>query len=320
MSRPLIPVRIARKQREAQDISSFELVDPDGRPLPAFSAGAHIDVHVRPGVIRQYSLCSRVEERQRYLIAVLRDAHGRGGSRAMHDELHPGDLIQIGEPRNHFELVSAERSLLLAGGIGITPILCMSEHLARSGADFEMHYCTRSPERTAFRERIIDAPFAHRVHFHFDSGPPEQRLDIAALLARPAARTHLYICGPAPFIDLVRETARARGWAQANVHFELFSAAPILVGSNQAFEVQIARTGQVYTVPPDRTVLEVLRAQGMSVPSSCEQGICGACLTGVLSGVPDHRDHFLTDAEHAQNTQFTPCCSRARTARLVLDL
>jgi len=320
MTRPLIAVRIARKRREAQDICSFELIDPDGRLLPPFSAGAHIDVHVRPGVIRQYSLCSGVDERQRYLIAVLRDPSSRGGSRAMHEELQPGDVVQISQPRNHFGLASAERSLLLAGGIGITPILCMTEHLARRGADFELHYCTRSPERTAFREHITNSSFADRVHFHFDSGSAEQRLDIAVLLARPAAHTHIYVCGPTPFIDIARATATASGWAPSNVHFELFSAAPTVAGNNEAFEVQIARTGEIYAIPPDRTVLDVLREQGMSVPSSCEQGICGACLTGVLSGVPDHRDHFLTDAEHAQNTHFTPCCSRARSPRLVLDL
>jgi ferredoxin-NADP reductase len=173
-------------------------------PLPAFSAGSHVDVHLPGGLTRPYSLCNDPTESHRYVIAVLRDPQSRGGSRAMHEEVFEGQLLQISPPKNHFPLAhDARRHLLLAGGIGVTPILCMAERLANTGADFEMHYNTRSAARTAFRQRIADAAFASRVHFHFDDGDAGQKLDIEALLAAPASEVHLYVCGPKGFMDAV---------------------------------------------------------------------------------------------------------------------
>ncbi|PMR67446.1 PDR/VanB family oxidoreductase [Halomonas heilongjiangensis] len=313
-------VEIKARHEEAQDIVTLELADPHGRPLPAFSAGAHIDVRVKEGVIRQYSLCNHPEERDRYLIGVLRDPTSRGGSVAMHEEFQVGDLVQISAPKNHFPLKPAGRTLLLAGGIGITPLLCMAERLAHLEADFALHYCTRSAERTAFRKRIAASGFAERVHFHFDDGAPEQKLDLEALLATPAPDTRVYVCGPTGFIEAVLSTAKAKGWPGERLHTEYFAGAVADTSDDDSFEVRIASSGASFTVPADKTVHQVLTENGIEVMVSCEQGVCGTCLTRVLEGEPDHRDLYLDDDEHAANDQFTPCCSRARSKVLVLDL
>lgn len=313
-----IDVRVAAKVCEAEGICSYELVRVDGAPLPPFEAGAHIDVHLGDGLVRQYSLCNAPHETRRYLIGVLRDPGSRGGSAAMHDAVHAGSVLTIGVPRNHFPLVDAPRTLLLAGGIGVTPMLAMAEALAAKGAAFEMHYCARSPERAAFRERIAASSFAEQVHFHYDSDAA-QRLDLPALLAAPAD-THLYVCGPAGFIEHVLAAARERGWPDAQLHVEYFAGAAIDTAGDQPFEVKLASSGQVFTVPAGRSVIRVLAEQGIQLPYSCEEGVCGTCLTRVLDGVPEHRDLYLTDEERAANDQFMPCCSRARTRLLVLDL
>lgn len=314
-------VEVKRKHSEAEDIVTFELADPHGRPLPAFSAGAHIDVQVKTDVVRQYSLCNHPEERDRYLIGVLRDPASRGGSVAMHDEIQVGDLLPISAPKNHFPLAhDAKRSLLLAGGIGVTPILCMAERLAHTDADFVMHYCTRSPERTAFLERIRQGEFAERAHFHFDEGKPEQKLDLETLVATPDPDTHLYVCGPKGFIDFVLATCKAKGWDSHQLHTEYFAGAEADTSHDGSFEVKIASSGASFTVPADKTVHQVLEENGIEVMVSCEQGVCGTCLTRVLEGEPDHRDLYLEEHEHAANDQFTPCCSRAKSKTLVLDL
>jgi len=318
---PVLKVRVAAKTLEAADICSFELVSADGKPLPAFSAGSHIDVPLPGGITRQYSLCNEPGESHRYQIAVLRDANSRGGSSAMHERVNVGDVIEISAPKNHFPLAhEAKKSLLLAGGIGVTPILCMAERLAATGGAFEMHYCTRSAERTAFRERIAASRFADRVRFHFDDGDASQKLDIAGLLGSPEGGTHLYVCGPKGFMDAVLGTARERGWPAAQLHCEYFSAEVVHSASDESFEVQIASTGRIVVVPRDKTVVQALTEAGVEVQTSCEQGVCGTCLTRVLEGVPDHKDMYLTPEEQAANDQFTPCCSRAKSARLVLDL
>ncbi|MBP1203459.1 vanillate O-demethylase ferredoxin subunit [Duganella sp. 1411] len=320
MSADLLKVRVERRASEAEDICSYELVSADGSPLPAFSAGSHIDVHVGPGLVRQYSLCNPPHETHRYLIGVLRDPASRGGSQGMHENIHSGATLTISAPKNHFPLVEAKRSLLLAGGIGVTPILAMAEALSAQGAPFELHYCARSPERTAFRERIANSPFAAQAHFHYDSGAPEQKLDLAALLAGLDRDTHIYFCGPGGFIDHVKATAAAQNWPEAQLHLEYFGAAAVDTGGDQAFEVKLASSGASYTVPAGVTVMQVLRDAGVFVAASCEQGVCGTCLTRVLEGVPDHRDLYLTEEEQAANDQFTPCCSRSKSATLLLDL
>lgn len=322
MDTSAIKVKIVRKAVAARDIVTLELAALDGRGLPPFSAGSHIDVEVRPGLLRQYSLCNDSSEQHRYVIGVLRDPASRGGSVAVHDELQEGQEIRISAPRNHFPLVpSAKRSLLLAGGIGVTPILCMAERLARTDGDFSMHYCARSPERMAFRDQIQSAAYADRVHLHFDDGADGQKLDLATVLQQQADDTHLYVCGPGGFIDFVLSTAKAAGWADDRIHYEFFSAKKIDTSEDEGFEVQIASTGQVYTIGEDDTIVSVLAEAGVEVSTSCEQGICGACITRVLEGEVDHRDQVLSEQEREEEGWFTPCCSRgAAGKRLILDL
>lgn len=317
----ILTVKVLKKTLEAEEIFSFELVSTDGKSLPPFSAGSHIDVQIRPDLVRQYSLCNDPAESHRYVIGVLKDPVSRGGSTAMHTLVKEGDTLTISAPKNHFLLVhDARRSLLLAGGIGVTPILCMAERLAMAGADFEMHYCTRSPARTAFRQRIESSTFASRVQFHVDDGIAEQKLDLALLLDTPVAGTHLYVCGPKAFMDAVLNMARAKGWPEEQLHYEFFSAEPIKLDSDGSFEVKLASSGKVVKVGKDQTVVQALAAAGVEVPISCEQGVCGTCLTRVIAGEPDHRDMYLTSEEQAANEQFLPCCSRAKSALLVLDL
>ncbi|MBE7368854.1 PDR/VanB family oxidoreductase [Ramlibacter pallidus] len=315
-----IPVKVLRRKQEALDIASFELARPDGGALPAFSAGSHIDVQVPGGLTRQYSLCNDAAENHRYRIAVLRDANSRGGSAAMHEALKEGDTLLISEPRNHFPLVHAQRTLLFAGGIGVTPLLAMAQRLATSGADFTLHYSTRSAERTAFRDEIGASAYADRVRFHFDDGEAAQKLDLAAELGAPQPGTHLYVCGPTGFIDFVVKTAQGLGWPQEQVHLEYFGAAPQDTTGDRAFQVKIASSGAVYDIPADQTVVHALQEHGIEILTSCEQGVCGTCITRVLQGECDHRDLYFTDEEKAANDQFTPCCSRAKSPLLVLDL
>lgn len=316
-----LQVRVARKATEALDIVTLELVAVDGKALPSFSAGSHVDVQLPGGITRQYSLCNDPQETHRYLIGVLRDPATRGGSAAVHDSVKEGDLLQISTPKNHFPLAhEAKQHLLLAGGIGITPILCMAERLAITGSAFEMHYATRAPERTAFRARIAASSFADRVHFHHDNGDAAQKLDLKALLSSPQAGTHLYVCGPKGYMDAVLGTARAAGWPESQLHYEFFGAEVAKSDSDAGFEIKLASSGRIIMVPKDQTVTQALAAAGVEVMVSCEQGVCGTCLTRVLEGVPDHKDSYLTPQEQAANDQFTPCCSRSKTPQLVLDL
>jgi len=314
-----LQLTVTRKTEEANDIFSFEFGCPFGIDLPPFEAGAHIDVHVRPGLIRQYSLCNDPAERHRYVIAVLCDAGSRGGALTLHRELEEGDTITVGTPRNLFPLMPAARTLLIGGGIGITPLLGMAEWLNHAGGAYQMHYCARSPGHAAFRARLCDPVFDGRVHFHFDDGLPEQKMALPALLADADPDQHLYVCGPTGFIDYVVDAARDHGWQPANIHREYFTNQDLDKNGDGSFEIEIASTGAVLAVAADESASSVLIRHGYTIPISCEQGVCGSCLTGVLAGEPDHRDLCLSDDERACNNQFTPCCSRAK-GKLVLDL
>ncbi|MBO9651128.1 MAG: oxidoreductase [Variovorax sp.] len=317
----LLQVRVAARRQEAQDICSFDLVAAGAERLPSFSPGAHIDMQIPGGWTRQYSLWNDPTDEGVYRIGVLREANGRGGSRAMHEAVDTGTVLQISAPRNQFALVeSAGPSLLLAGGIGITPILCMAQALAQRKRAFSLHYCSRSRERAAFLERLDAKDLAGSVHLHFDDGPASQRLDVHALLQRQDPSTHLYVCGPKGFMDAVLDAANRFDWADDRVHYEFFRADPIHLEGDAAFEVRLARSGRVVAIPANQTVAGALAAAGIEVPTSCEQGICGTCVTRVLEGTPDHRDSYLMPDERAANDCFTPCCSRSRTPVLVLDL
>ena len=316
-----LTVRVAKKTLEADGIYAFELTDPLGRRLPAFSAGAHIDVSVGDGLVRQYSLCNDPRERRRYLIAVLRVDGSCGGSAAMHDRVREGDLLEIGAPRNHFVLdESAPRSLLLAAGIGITPILGMAERLARCRADFEMHYCARSRARAAFFTRLARSSFAARVRYHFSDDATAQRFDIERVLNSQSPSTHLYVCGPTTFIDAALRAAVRRGWPERQLHCERFASSARIPDAPRPFDVRVGSTGRVYRVAAHKTITATLAEHGVLIPTSCEQGICGTCMTGVLEGEVEHRDCVLTNTQREKHCQFTPCCSRAKGDLLVLDL
>lgn len=316
----MIEVTVLKKQRETDDICLIELGKTDGSALPAFSAGAHIDLHLPGDLIRQYSLCNNPGNSHSYEIGILREPESRGGSIAVH-KLNQGDKLSISEPRNLFALEhNAERHLLIAAGIGVTPILCMAERLSHQGADFQMHYSTKTPQQTAFLERIKTSEFSDKVLFHFSQAEGSGRIDAEKVLANPQSGTHLYVCGPNLFMEHILDTAKNLGWQQDQLHREYFAAEEVSHEGDTAFEVQIASSGDVLEIPADKTVLSVLMDNEFDIPSACEEGICGTCVVRVLEGDPDHRDLFLTDDEKASNEEFAPCCSRAKSKRLVLDI
>ena len=320
MSAATLQVRVIAKTAEAQDISSFVLVDADGGALPAFTAGSHIDVHPPGGLMRQYSLCNDPRERDHYWIGVLRETAGRGGSAAMHDHVNVGDILTISAPRNAFELnEGARHSILIAGGIGVTPIMAMAERLALMGASFEMHYLARTRTRMAFHDYLLNRPYSSRIHLHFDDGAKDQLLDVPTRLRDYQAGVELYLCGPKGLMDHV--LAKCKHWPEHAVHREYFTAEPQAgAAGDKAFKVKIKSSGKIFDIPANKTIVTVLAENGIDLPISCEQGICGTCLTGVVEGTPDHRDCFLNDHERAANDQFTPCCSRSKSDLLVMDL
>lgn len=313
-------VRVAAIRTEAIDIASFELVRDDGGVLPPFEAGAHVDVML-PGLpARQYSLCNKPGETRRYVIAVLKEPNSRGGSRHLHEKVSVGDILFISEPKNHFGLdPTARRTLLLAGGIGVTPLYAMANSLAAKGADYEMHYCARSRDRMAFAGALSDECFRGRVHLHLDDGEDDQKLALGPLLAGRMTGDHLHVCGPAGFLDLVKASAAAAGWPQDAVHTEYFSGTVEQFETDSDFDIAVEDTGQVVRVAKGQTALDAMLEAGIDVPNSCTEGVCGMCMTPVKDGVPDHRDQFLTAAERARNDVFMPCCSRSRTPRLVVS-
>lgn len=314
-----ITVKLVAIKDEAEGVCSFTLCAEEV-DLPHFTAGAHVDVYLPNGLVRQYSLHNDPDAGGNYQIAVLQEAESRGGSALMH-QLKIGDRLRVSPPRNLFILdETAKKTFLFAGGIGITPILAMAWRLQRLGMDFELHYCARTRAKAAFLEFLQTTPFATKVSTHFDDEAQDQKLEATKLLASPPAGAHLYVCGPGGFMEHVLAGARSAGWLEERLHREYFSAAPQLQSGNQPFEIKIASTGQTLMVAADQTACEVLDKAGIFVPVSCEQGICGTCLVNVTSGIPDHRDSFMTDEEHAANDQFTPCCSRAKTNYLTLDI
>ncbi|HEX7386198.1 MAG TPA: PDR/VanB family oxidoreductase [Castellaniella sp.] len=324
MTDTLLSVRVAQKLVAAQDIVSLALVDAGGGELPVFTPGAHIDVYLPGGLIRQYSLMNDCRDRTQFCIGVLREPQSRGGSIVLHDQVQVGDVLQISAPRNRFELQPCAHSLLLAGGIGITPLLCMARQLQAQAADFSLHYSCRTQARAAFLAEIAPLVQTGRAHLHFDD-ELQTILNAPAVLAQAAQQgAQVYVCGPAGYLEFIRGQASAAGLAGTQIHFERFaldeSQRPQVGGGDVAFQVQLASTGEIFDIPADETVTQALDRQGVFIPVSCEEGICGTCLTGVKSGLPDHRDSYLTDDEHAANDEFTPCCSRALTPLLVLDL
>jgi vanillate monooxygenase ferredoxin subunit len=317
----LLSVRVDCKVDEAVDIQSFELCDATGASLPFFTAGAHIDVHIAPGLTRQYSLCGGETNPRSYLIAVKKELASRGGSRTLHESVHEGSLLQISTPRNNFPLnPDARHHVLLAGGIGVTPLISMARHLNTTGGSFELHYFSRSPRHTAFREALSGAEFGARTRFHYALEPAAVRTYLEGRLARQPTDAHLYICGPRPFMGLAESIAAAT-WRPEAVHVEYFTCDPALAcDPRDSFIVKLARLGKEYEVPAHKSITQVLQENGVSIDTSCEQGVCGTCMAGLLQGEPDHRDSFLTDDEKRAGKSVLLCVSRAKSRVLVLDL
>ena len=314
-----IELTVTERRTEADGIVSICLQADGAARLPRFEAGAHLDVHVAPGVVRPYSLCSDPRDDGRYVLGVLLEPASRGGSAAIHSDVHVGERIRVSPPRNNFRLVeAAPHSILAGGGIGVTPLLAMCWRLHEIGASFELHYCTRSLARTAFRGTLSAAPFASRIHLHLDDGPAGQRLNLAGTLGAAPAGSHLYVCGPAGFMEYVTGEAQRLSWAGDALHTEHFSAKVGLDGDS--FSVVASRSGLTVQVAAGQTIAAALMAVGVAIPLSCEQGVCGSCLTRVLDGVPDHRDLCLSEDEQACNDQMTLCCSRAKSPVLRLDI
>jgi tetrachlorobenzoquinone reductase len=308
-------LRVERLSRPADGVVEVRLADPGGAELPAWEPGAHIDLRLPGGLTRQYSLCGDPGDRTGWTIAVHRAPESRGGSAYVHEHLRIGALVPVAGPRNHFPLEEAERHLLIAGGIGITPILAMARQLRASGAQWRMVYCGRSRPVMAYADEAV-AIGGDRVVLHADdeAGGP---VDLAALLAaHPGATIHC--CGPGPMLDAVERLAPDPGL----VRVERFqpAAQPPRAEPDGAFDVRCGRAGPRVRVEPGESVMDCLERAGFPIPSSCREGVCGTCETKVLAGVPDHRDSVLTAAERAGNTSMLVCVSRSLTPEIVLDL
>ncbi|QRF61790.1 PDR/VanB family oxidoreductase [Variovorax paradoxus] len=305
---------------EARGIASYEFVSADGRPLPPFTAGAHIDLHLPREMIRSYSLLNAPSDAARYVVAVQRDAQGRGGSAWMHAQPRVGDRIRASLPGNDFALdEEAAHSVFIAGGIGITPILSMLHRLEELGRRWQLHYAGRSPEETAFADTLRAMQGGRgcgEVEFRFGSSRAE-RLDIAAIVRNAPAGAHLYCCGPARMIDAFVEACAGR--PAHTVHFERFAAGSA-AATEGGYEVVLERSGQRLAVAPGKTILDTLLDNAIDVPYACSAGVCGTCRTRVIAGEPDHRDDYLDAQEKQSNEAIMICCSGSRSKTLVLDL
>ncbi len=309
--------------RQGRRNLGVRLMTADGRLLPAWQAGAHIDVHLPSGIIRQYSLTGPENRRDCYEICVALDADSRGGSRYVHETLRPGMQLAISAPRNLFPLVAAKKVILLAAGIGITPLSAMAQALEATGIAFELHYYLRQRGDEALAA-TLSQKFAHGVcHFWYSSEGVSARNHLPAGVAHYQPDAHIYLCGPLPFMSHLRLQAEACGWPSGAIHTEAFKAAAPqqVTGRGAAFTITLARSGRSWLVPPDRSIAAVLTEQGVEVALSCEMGMCGACLTPVIEGQPDHRDTVQSDNEKASPAQCVAlCCSRSHTASLIIDL
>jgi len=313
-------LRVKRIEWEAEGVISLTLARPDGGELPLFTPGAHIDLHLPNNVTRSYSLCGDAADRSVYVVGVGLDAASRGGSAFIHNQLRAGQMISVSPPRNHFPLVEdAAKVVLIAGGIGITPIYCMARRLSGLGRAFEIHYATRNAARMAFLPALkaLGGPVA--VHHDEENGG--RPLDVAAIFAQHPAGTHFYCCGPTPMLAAFEKAGQAAGVKDECIHVEYFSAKPQdAAAPASGFTIVLGRSGREFSVPADKSILQVLQLNGVAIDSSCEDGICGTCEVKVLEGQPDHRDSVLTKAEQAANKSMMVCVSRCKGERLVLDL
>ncbi|WP_329213033.1 PDR/VanB family oxidoreductase [Streptomyces sp. NBC_01485] len=306
---------VGTRARAADGVVSLVLRRPDGGPLPAWTPGAHIDLLLENGTIRQYSLCGKPADRSAWRIAVLREPNGRGGSAHIHDRLAEGAAVRVRGPRNNFRLRPADHHLFIAGGVGITAILPMVEAADAAGTDWRLLYGGRTRGSMAFLDRL--APYGDRVLLR----PQDEYglLDLAAFIGPPRAGTLVHACGPEPMLRAARE--QCAGWPSGTLGIERFAPVqPVEAAPAGAFEVVLTRSGRTLTVPPDRSILEVVEEAGVPVLFSCREGTCGTCETDVVEGTPDHRDSLLDDDERAAGSTMLICVSRACGPRLMLDL
>ena len=316
----MLALKVARIDDATPRIKCIELVAADGGSLPAFTSGAHLDIELGNGEARSYSLSNDPAETHRYEIAVLKEPDGRGGSRWIHDHLKVGDVVSSPAPINHFPLSEdGETHILIAGGIGVTPIASMAARLKALGKTYEIHYCARGAADAAFVDQLR-ATHGDRLKLVFDGGDPSRGLDVAALMARRPPAGHAYVCGPAGLIRAVREAGK--DWPKGTVHYELFKGDEADIAprkSDQAFDIVLKKTGRTLQVPADESILAVLKREGFKIKVLCTEGVCGTCRVGLISGKVDHRDDVLTDDEHDSAIQV--CVSRAMPGEtLVLDL
>lgn len=317
-----LTVRVARVARQTPEILSFELAHPAGRALPGYEAGAHIDVHMPGGFTRQYSLArdsGAGEGASSYLICVKRENESRGGSASMHARVREGDLLPISAPRNTFPIrAGARRHILLAGGIGMTPLLAMAQTLARTGAEFQLCLFVRGEQHLALADALRDPLLAPHLRLHFDDGGDASRkINLRQLLAVRKPGTHLYVCGPGGFMRAVRNAAAH--WPDDAVHAEYFAAPTDAAGgTGKPFMLRLARRGITVPVAGDQTAVDALHEVGIDIPVSCEQGLCGTCVVEGTGKDAEHRDFCLTRSERDHKVAL--CCSRAKGEELVLDL
>ncbi|WP_432933408.1 PDR/VanB family oxidoreductase [Microbispora sp. CA-135349] len=316
LGEPELDLKVAGRTPVAEGVVLLRLVRPDGGPLPAWTPGAHVDLLLGEGLVRQYSLCGDPGDSSAFQVAVLREPDGRGGSAYVHDRVAEGDTIRVRGPRNRFGLAESPRYLFVAGGIGITPILPMIEEAARRQAEWRLVYGGRTRASMAFADRLArDHPGRVQLCPQDETG----LLDLDTLLGVPRTDTLVYCCGPEPLLAAAQE--RCAPWPAGALRVERFAPAGREDDTpSGTFDVELALTGATLTVPEGRSILEVVEEAGVQVLSSCREGTCGTCETAVLDGVPDHRDHLLTEEERAAGDVMFICVSRARSARLVLDL
>ncbi|MGC4243116.1 MAG: PDR/VanB family oxidoreductase [Herbaspirillum sp.] len=315
MSSPLLSVRVQAMRFEAQGVVSVELCLPDGGELPAFEAGAHIDLHLANGLVRSYSLSNSPAERHRYVVGVLHDRASRGGSRYVHEQLRVGSTLSISVPRNNFPLEeAAPLSVLIAGGIGITPISCMYHHLRAQGKEAVLHYCARSRKEAAFTAQLLGQP---GVSSHFDDEAGTAP-NLRAVLGAYPKESHFYCCGPTPMLNAFESLCEELGLP--NVHIERFAAEKVAPVQHGSYVAELVRSKSSLTVPAGKSLLDTLLDAGIAVDHSCREGVCGACETRVLEGEPEHRDGVLSKAERAAGKTMMVCVSGCKGQRLVLDL
>ena len=305
---------------EADRTSSYVLLPTGERILPAFTAGAHVDLHLQDGVIRSYSLINDQSEQHRYVIAVKREPDGRGGSIFVHDKLKVGDFLVVSAPRNNFAFDEADhRSIFIAGGIGVTPILSMVRRAAALARPWTLHYASRTRREAAFLDDIerLARVSGGEINAIFDQETGGGVLDIAAIATDAPADAHLYCCGPVPMIEAFRAATIHK--PPGSVHVEYFSPREEAATAG-GFDVRLQKSGRTIAVLPGQSILTALLDAGVNVPYACSEGTCGTCETAVIDGIPEHRDVYLTDEERAGNRKIMVCCSGSKTALLVLDL